>query len=161
MISFEPVCKKFNCIERYTGVIHSLQVDTFLIIFEITSSLTAGERKNTSEGVKDAVPSRSLFLRVPASANLASRILVTRKGGEKNKELWGRGLTHAKYFKLLKVASSSMSMMHPLKTFYIQRVSKKYHVKNVLPLHHVIILCIASASVTIHLSTVVPESPLN
>ena len=34
-ISFEPVRKKFKRNERYVGVIHSLQVDTFLVRFEI------------------------------------------------------------------------------------------------------------------------------
>ena len=34
-ISFEPVRKKFNGKERYVGVIHSLQVDAFLVIFEV------------------------------------------------------------------------------------------------------------------------------
>ena len=60
-ISFEPV-HKFNRNERHVGDVHSLQVDTFLVIFEIgiclasvNSSLIAGQKeKDTSEWVKDA-----------------------------------------------------------------------------------------------------------
>ena len=83
----EPARKKLNRKQRYAGVIHSLQVHTFLVIFEIgvrwvTSSLITGGTKRQKRHVRMGErcvlkiygPSRS-FLRVQVSAKLASSMV--------------------------------------------------------------------------------------